>query len=52
MKTILKLFKIVKTLWDFCIQINIWVKTPHTAFKHNKVADKESRKVHDNLHCR
>ena len=26
-------------------------QNPYTAFKHNKVADKESRKVHDNLHC-
>ena len=43
------IFKIVKTYWYFSIQRNIWVKASYIEFKHNKVADKESRKVHDNL---
>ena len=43
------IFKIVKTFWDFCIQRNIWVKSSYIESKHNKVADKESRKVHDSF---
>ena len=39
----------VKTFRDICIQKNIWVKASYIESKHKKVADKESRKVHDNL---
>ena len=30
------IFKIVKTFWDFCILINIWVKASYIEFMHNK----------------
>ena len=43
------IFKMVKTFRDICIQKNIWVKASYIESKHKKVADKESRKVHDNL---
>ena len=43
------IFKIVKIFRGFCIQRHIWIKDSYIESKHNKVPDKESHKVHDNL---
>ena len=40
---------LLKELWEFCAEKQIWVHALYISSNRNKVADKESRKVRDNL---
>ena len=42
-------FNIIKKIWGFCIERNQWIFTSYILSKRNKTADKESRKLRDNL---
>ena len=44
-----EIFTLVKQFWEFCIDRNINVVASYIESKKNKVADKESRKIRDNL---
>ena len=44
-----EIFTLVKQFWEFCIGRNITVVASYIESKKNKVADKESRKIRDNL---
>ena len=46
-----EIFTLVKQFWEFCIDRNINVVASYIESKKNKVADKESRKIRDNLEC-
>ena len=39
----------MKQFWEFCIDRNVNVVTSYIESKKNKIADKESRKIRDNL---
>ena len=42
-------FTIIKKIWEFCIQRNLWLFASYIKSTRNKVADAESRKLRDNL---
>ena len=42
-------FTIIKKIWEFCIQRNLWLFPSYIKSTRNKVADAESRKLRDNL---
>ena len=44
-----EIFTLVKQFWEFCIDRNINVVASYIESKKNKIADKESRKIRDNL---
>ena len=44
-----EILTLVKQFWEFCMDRNINVVASYTESKKNKVADKESRKIRDNL---
>ena len=44
-----EIFTLVKQFWEFCIDRNITVVASYIESKKNKVVDKESRKIRDNL---
>ena len=44
-----ELFTLVKQFWEFCLDININLLASYIESKKNKIADKESGKIRDNL---
>ena len=42
-------FTIIKKIWEFCIQRNLWLFASYIKSTRNKMADAESRKLRDNL---
>ena len=38
-----------KDFWEFCAEKQIWIHASYLSSSRNKVADKESRKLRDNL---
>ena len=40
---------LLKELWEFCAEKQIWIHASYVSPPRNKVADKESRKLRDKL---